>query len=498
MKPRKTRNSRRRIAAYTAVSFVMFAYFVAPSEKGRADGSQDMSDSALEAASAGRTVRVRTGANGDIIDLPVELYVARVLAGEAEPRAAAAAQQALAIAIRTFAAANVGRHRRDGFDLCDSTHCQVLRPSTAASRLAALATASQLLTYEGRPALVFYSASCGGRSEAPSQVWPGAIDLPYLRASEDDVHGAEETWLVDVPVERVHQGLRRLGFEGRRLRDLDVERRSASGRVTLIRLEGLRPDVISGEDFRAAIGARELRSTQFTVRKDGAIFRFTGRGYGHGVGLCVIGAGRRAARGESATEILQRYYPGLQVEPPVAASHPLAAEPAREHGTAVAPRVGDQRAHQIAQRARIELSTALGIASAPEVRVEVYESLDAFRNATGKPWWVTFAATGPLIELAPPAILEQGDGVETSVRRAVAEILVADALTDRPAWVRVGAGRYYATTPRLGLSIQSVKCPSDAELTMAVSAPAHRDAELRAEACFARALVKARNWRDVR
>src|SRR5687768_3525971 len=256
--------------------FVIFLCFVVQAMT----HGQDVTDVDLERASAGRTVRVRLGTNGAAapVDLPVELYVARVLAGEGEPRAGAAAQQALAIAIRTFAAANIGRHRRDGFDLCDATHCQVLRPPTQASRLAALTTASQLLTYEGRPATVFYSASCGGRSENASDVWVGAENLPYLRSFEDAVHGADETWVLELPMARVEQTLRRLGFEGKRLRGVEVERRSASGRVTLLGLSGMRPDVISGEDFRAAIGARDLRSTQFTIKKDGGVIRLTGQG----------------------------------------------------------------------------------------------------------------------------------------------------------------------------------------------------------------------------
>ena len=62
-----------------------------------------------------------------MIELDLEDYVARVLAGEGEPRAGDAAQQALAITVRTFAAANRGRHRREGYDFCDTTHCQVFR-----------------------------------------------------------------------------------------------------------------------------------------------------------------------------------------------------------------------------------------------------------------------------------------------------------------------------------------------------------------------------------
>ena len=106
----------------------------------------------------------------------METYVARVLAGEALRDSQPAALEALAIAIRTFALANRGRHRADGFDLCDQTHCQVLRAAVAATERAARATAGRLLLRDGAPASVYYSASCGGRTQVPSDVWPGAED----------------------------------------------------------------------------------------------------------------------------------------------------------------------------------------------------------------------------------------------------------------------------------------------------------------------------------
>jgi stage II sporulation protein D len=266
-------------------------------------------DGALKEAS-GRTVRVRPEAGGRVTTIPLEIYVARVLAAEGEPGAAPAAQQALAVVSRTYALANLGRHRRNGFDLCDSTHCQVLRASTSVTRNATLATAGRVLTYNGRPAEVFYSASCGGHSESADDVWPGA-GYPYLRATEDDVHDSDPAWTVELSLGRVQQALRRNGFEGRQLQRVEIEQRSASRRVTKLRLVGLRPDVIAGNDFRLAIGAGELRSTAFDVSARGDTLRFTGRGYGHGVGLCVIGAGRRALRGESFQAILAKYFPGL-------------------------------------------------------------------------------------------------------------------------------------------------------------------------------------------
>ena len=68
----------------------------------------------------------RADGHYQVTTLPLETYVARVLAGEAARGSPPAALEALAITVRTFALANLGRHRADGFDLCDQTHCQVV------------------------------------------------------------------------------------------------------------------------------------------------------------------------------------------------------------------------------------------------------------------------------------------------------------------------------------------------------------------------------------
>ena len=491
--------------------FVAFVTFVVEIFVGAV--VQEPSEAALEIASAGRTVRVRPG-NGDrrTVDLPIESYVARVLAGEGEPGAGDAAQQALAIAIRTFTLANAGRHRRDGFDLCATTHCQVVRAATAASRRAALATAGQVLLHDGSPAEIFYSASCGGRSEAASDVWPGAPHHSYLRSVPDEVCAGDPPWTLDLPATRVEQALRKAGFSGRRLSDLRIERRSGSGRVASLHVSGLRPDVIAGDDFRAAIGARELRSTAFSLSRVGRSYRFTGRGYGHGVGLCVIGAGRRAARGESTPDILQRYYPGLQLAtlsgsrpaPTARASDtpaPAASRPEPPVITRVPASAGVSaiEVDRLARRARHELARTLGTSPGP-VTIEIYDSLEAFRHTTGRPWWDGIVVDGSVVELAPVPVLAQRDGLEAAIRQGVAELLVSDALSNGPRWVRVGAARHFARTRgvRSGSERSASRCPSDAELVLAVSASAQRDAERRAEECFAQALAKAGDWRKVR
>lgn len=274
----------------------------------------DVTDADLVEVSS-RMVAIGSVGGGKIADLPLEMYVARVLAGEGEPNAPEATQQALAIAIRTYAIFNTGRHQREGFDLCDSTHCQVPRSANANSRRAARATAGQILTYNGSPAEIFYSASCGGRSETASAAWPATgVTRPYLKSIKDDVHEDDTPWTLEQSLAELQAVLERNGFSGT-LKNVEIKSRTKSDRAAVLKLSGMDPDRIAGDQFRAAIGTTVLRSTAFSIKKNGDTVRFTGRGYGHGVGMCVIGAGRRARRGETTAEILKTYYPGLKIEP---------------------------------------------------------------------------------------------------------------------------------------------------------------------------------------
>jgi hypothetical protein len=392
----------------------------------------------------------------------------------------------------------------------------VPRAATAATRRAARATAGRILTYNGAPAEIFYSASCGGRTESADQVWPRA-NLPYLRTVDDDVHGDDQPWTLDVSIRAAQQALARDGYTGT-LRNVEVDTRSPSRRVTRLKLSGLKPDTITGEQFRTLIGARQFRSTAFDVDKTGDSLRFTGTGYGHGVGMCVIGAGRRARRGESVTAILDKYFPSLDVisltdraagDPigavtggspiPIETVAPAAAIPSTGIVVRVPARssIGAPALEKAVLAARAALAATLGTSIVP-VTVSLHETIDGFRATTSRPWWVSAVSTESSIDLAPAALLTQREGVDATLRTAMAELLVAPVLQDRAAWVRVGAARYYGRLTPIAPPRNRVTCPSDAELLQAVSAVAQRDAEARAEACFARGLAERKDWRAVR
>jgi stage II sporulation protein D len=249
--------------------------------------------------------------------LDLEDYVAGVLAGEMAPNSGPTALEALAITIRTYAVANLRRHAADGFDLCDLTHCQVLRKATVATSRATVATAGRILVHQGAPASVYYSASCGGHTERPSFVWVRAIDPPFLPARADDVGPHESAWTGEISAPDLEAALRTAGYRGDALRGLTVAARNNSRRVVRLTLEGFVPREISGADFRAAVartlGWQHIRSTAFDVHPTARGFRFVGSGSGHGVGLCVIGSARLAANGGTVEAILSKYFPGTEL-----------------------------------------------------------------------------------------------------------------------------------------------------------------------------------------
>jgi len=492
----------------------------------------NVTDVALRAASAGSTVRLGVTTRGrvQVQVVALEEYVARVVAGEGQPRAGDAAQQALAVSARTFALANRGRHGRDGHDLCDTTHCQVTRPSTPVTRRAALATAGQLLLTAGRPASIFYSALCGGRPERASEVWPGAEDYG-APPEDDDACRSEPAWTSDIPAGGIERALRAAGLRGSRLRELRVVQQNATGRATRLRAEGFSPNEISAQDFRMAVGRvlgwQHLRSTQFELRRTSAGYRFTGRGFGHGVGLCVIGAGHRAARGETGADILGFYFPGLSVGPlgsaaatvasaaappraPSAASPPTAPPPAAPPAQVAA--TGDVRLalpageeHErtallaLVRAARDEIAARAGVTAPPVLTLTFHPSVDAFGRATGQPWWVSASTRGARIDLLPLALLRQQGQVERTIRHEVAHALVDGALVGKPLWVREGAAIHFADpAPPDATPPSRMDCPSDLEITRPVSAGAQRDAYGRAALCFRRQLAEGRAWREVR
>ena len=488
---------------------------------------------------------LKPGGGYSISELPIETYVARVLAGEALRDSQPAALEALAITVRTFALANRGRHRADGFDLCDQTHCQVLRAAVAATERAAQVTAGRVLLRDGAPASVYYSASCGGRTQLPSDVWPGAEDPPYLPSKDDDACQGAPAWTAELHESDLQRALRAAGFRGQ-LRDMTIASHNASGRVAGLRLDGLTPDRISGQDLRVAIGRtlgwQHVKSTAFELRKKDGSYRFTGHGSGHGVGLCVIGSARLAERGDSAEKILTRYFPGLAISAPSIegqtkvrpTSEPAAVAPAKPAANpplsaAARPKVrpgsdpglegpevlislpDDDEGERakiavMTGKARGDLAKALGV-SAPPVTLRFHPTTDDYERVTGQAWFTSGAVVNGELHLLPLTVLRDRGVLERTIRHELVHVMADSALGTRPVWVREGAAIYFAGEQMIpGEPVQRpafkpeprASCPDNNELLRPVSVGALSNAYARARTCFAKQIQAGRTWRDVR
>ncbi len=436
-------------------------------------------------------------------EMMLDEYVAGVVAGEAASGSTPAALDALAIAVRTYTLANRGRHNAEGFDLCDLTHCQVLRRPGTAAEDAALRTSGRYLSEDGEPAHIFYTASCGGFSERAPNVWRGAADPAFLPSKADPACVNESAWHDEINARDLLRALRAGGFTGDTLRNLSVSQRSASGRASWLRLDGLTPNEISGDNLRTLVGRtlgwQHLRSTLFTVSRTGTGFEFSGSGAGHGVGMCVIGSAARARAGSSAEDILRNYFPGLTLD--TVPTHDRAAFPLRitlpQQDEPTRPALTT-----LAQAALRAVATALDAPLTTPIALRFHPSVESYQRATGQPWFTSGATRGHVVDLLPLTVLRQRGLLESTLRHELAHALTSEQLQRAPLWMQEGVATWASRSRAAGdrtppvAAGASLSCPSDADLTKASSADVLRKMYVAAEQCYVRDLAKGRNWRS--
>src|SRR5262249_6682836 len=158
---------------------------------------------------------------------------------------------------------------------------------------------------------------------------------------------------------------------------------------------------------------------------------FSGHGYGHGVGMCVIGSVKMAADGRSATEILSKYFPGLPIAAidgralivDAASSRPAggrAASFAMASNLAIALPDADERDRaaiaRLAARSRDDLAQQIGIQTPPPITLRFYPTTDAYERATGQAWFTSGAVVRGELHLLPLAVLRERDILERTIR----------------------------------------------------------------------------------
>ena len=256
------------------------------------------------------------------------------------------------------------RDDHDLFDVCADDHCQryqgISRQTTDAVARAIEATYGEVLEYDGELCDARFSKCCGGVFEQFETCWE-PVYKPYLSARADcpdenafpdlTVEENAREWILSAPeafcntddsrtISEVLNGYDkettpdfyrwtveytadelsaiardRSGIDFGTITEITPLERGTSGRISHLRIAGTKRTMEIGKELeiRRTLSRSHLYSSAFVVEKTDGGFRFLGAGWGHGVGLCQIGAAVMAAKGYGYRQILAHYYPGSQI-----------------------------------------------------------------------------------------------------------------------------------------------------------------------------------------
>ena len=235
------------------------------------------------------------------------------------------------------------------FDVCADDHCQRYQGLTRATgetvRNAIDRTWGQVLTYEGELCDARFSKCCGGRMEKFSVCWNDK-DYGYLQPLPDS-HGHSEEgrcfcdtrdkeilgqvlnnydqettdfyrWTQEYGIDELSELVaRRSGTPLGSIQGIEALERGESGRIYKLKITGSDKTLIVGKELeiRKILSESHLKSSAFDVEMTDDKVILHGKGWGHGVGLCQIGAAVMTSEGYSYEEILKHYYPDTVIGP---------------------------------------------------------------------------------------------------------------------------------------------------------------------------------------
>lgn len=251
--------------------------------------------------------------------LDIESYVKGVLYHEISHHWPIEAIKAQAVACRTYALYQAEAMKEKDYDVTADTSSQVyggyLSEKQKTNR-AVNSTAGEILTYKGRVFPAYFHATCGGVTEKAGELWKiDAAPLDGGRVCSFCAHSPHYFWQTAFDVKDFLEKLGGKYASPSPIKNISVAERTVTGRVRFLELTDEEGAVfrLSAKELRNALGADVIRSTNFTVQWSEDYVVFSGKGWGHGVGLCQWGAFGMAREGVFYRDILFFYYPGAEI-----------------------------------------------------------------------------------------------------------------------------------------------------------------------------------------
>ncbi|TGK09434.1 SpoIID/LytB domain-containing protein [Leptospira selangorensis] len=221
--------------------------------------------------------------------------------------------------IRSYALANLGRHSKEGHDLCDLTHCLQFSGKLKKENINFSPSKKILLQNKsGKVLETFFHSTCGGNLSSPSVLWKNFKNPQYYRSGSDtngrDIQCKNSpyfSWETFISKEELESAL-----ETKQITELDPKY-SESRVISLEYKDYSGKKNIQASEFLSKIGKKlgwnKTKSNDFKIETSARGFYFKGKGFGHGIGLCQYGAREMAFRGTKSEEILRFYFPGAEL-----------------------------------------------------------------------------------------------------------------------------------------------------------------------------------------
>lgn len=215
-----------------------------------------------------------------------------------------------ALMSRTYALKYVNKHSKEGFSLCDRVHCQAYHSMirfTPTIKEAVQSTSGSVMLDENKQLIdSYFHANCGGQTCEPDYIWNNSI--PYLTTFVDTfcIYTKQAKWEKRIPkTEWIEYLVKQFNYP---IHDSLWAERIFNFEQTERKAFFLTPAL--GIPLRDIRQKYSLKSTFFSTYLDGSDVVITGRGYGHGVGLCQEGAMKMARSGFDFRQIAKFYFPG--------------------------------------------------------------------------------------------------------------------------------------------------------------------------------------------
>ena len=246
--------------------------------------------------------------------IPIETYLLGIVGSEMNPLWPADALKAQAVAARTYAMQRrmIMRYSNRPYDLESTVLSQVYKGAERISQSvidAVSLTRGEVLSHKHRLVEALFHSTCGGQTNSAREAFGNHVSYLVPKKCTWCKPSPRYRWQTEIPLRDLERSLKKAKLIGGNLKEIYRK----NGQMKTTAYTGGKKVFLSSRSLRTASGYSKVFSSKFSAKTKGGEVHFSGRGFGHGVGMCQWGAKGLADAGYNYLEILAHYYSGSAV-----------------------------------------------------------------------------------------------------------------------------------------------------------------------------------------